>query len=343
LTALADGATFLNLPEEDILNRPRPGSATEGKIVSRAADFAVEAVTKMPGFYASRTTTRFQDLQVKMNYSVNQPVIVAHEGFHFLDKSNVTVLFRDGHEVVQVGNGKKKGNSVTVSTGLTNWGVFGPLLGLVMTDIMKGKIGWGHWEQGPTGPLAVFRYAVAEDRSNYSVRYCCFRGDKGDMREFQAVPGYHGEIAIDPESGAVLRLVVKTDLEPSLPIRRADVAVEYGPVEIGGRTYICPVKSTSISTAEALLFHQYMFYVDKKGKPDNDPTNKLKRTETVDLPTVTAINNDEFGDYHQFRGDVRILPSEGGETNVDEPATPPTLGPDAPKAPSASPVARPEQ
>ena len=199
---------------------------TEGKIVSRAADFAVETVSKMPDFYAARTTTRFQDM--KVTYPVNEPVIVAHQGFHLLDKSYATVLFRDGHEVVQTGDGKKKGSSVTVSTGLTNWGVFGPLLGVVMADILKGKIGWGHWEQGPTGPLAVFRYAVAEDRSNYSVRYCCFRGEKGDMREFQAVPAYHGEIAIDPATGAVLRLVVKTDLESSLPMRRADVVVDYG-------------------------------------------------------------------------------------------------------------------
>ena len=103
-----------------------------------------------------------------------------------------------------------------------------------------------------------------------------------------------------------------------------------GPVEIGGTTHICPLESTSISTAEALIFHRYLFYVDKKGQPDNDPTNKLKRAETVDLPTVTAINDAVFGSYHQFRGDVRILPADGGETGADVPATPPTLGPGAP-------------
>jgi len=97
LLALADNSAFLNLPDEDILKTPRPDVATEGKIVSRAADFAVETVSKMPSFYASRTTTRFQDM--KVTYPVNQPVIVAHQGFHFLDKSGATVLFRDGHEV----------------------------------------------------------------------------------------------------------------------------------------------------------------------------------------------------------------------------------------------------
>jgi len=317
LLALAGDSAFLDLPAEDILNKPQPDAATEGKIVSRAADFAVEAMSKMPDFYASRTITRFQDL--KVTYPFGEPVVVAHQGFHFLDKTNATVLFRDGREVVQAGDGKK-GSSVTMSTGLTNWGIFGPLLGVVMTDILKGKIGWGHWEQGATGPLAVFRYAVTEDRSSYSVRYCCFRGDKGNMHEFQAVPAYHGEIGIDPATGAVLRLVVRTDLESSLPMQRAEVAVEYGPVEIGGRTYICPLESTSLSKADALVFHGYLFYANKNGKPTNDPWDKLRKEEKVEAPTVTAINKEVFAGYHQFRGDVRILPSNGGETEADAPA-----------------------
>ena len=328
LLALADCSAFLDLPDEDVLKIPRPDAKRAGKIVSRAADFTVETVSKMPSFYASRTTTRFEDLKFMMRHDA--PVIEANQGFHFLDKSSATVLFRNGLEVVQTGDGKKKPSTVTETSGLTNWGIFGTLLGSVMTDVLKGKIGWGHWEQGPKGPLAVFRYAVEEDQSTYTVRYCCFRAENGEMHEFQAIPAYHGEIAIDPESGAVMRLVVKTDLESSLPMRRSDVAVEYGPVEIGGRTYICPLESTSISLAEKDIFHRYMFYVDKKGKPDDYVGNKLKTSETVSLPLVTAINHVVFGNYHQFRGDMRILPAEGGETNVDVPATPPTLGPGAP-------------
>jgi hypothetical protein len=208
---------------------------------------------------------------------------------------------------------------------LTSWGVFGPLLGLVMADVMKGKIGWGHWEQGTAGPLAVFRYAVAEDRSNYTVRYCCFRAGKGEMRQFEAVPAYHGELAIDPESGAIYRLVLKTDLQPELPMQRIDVVVDYGPVEIGGMTYICPVESTSISRAEAQVFHGNWFYVDRHDKPDPGST-KVKHTETVSQPKVTAINDVIFENYHQFRAEMRILPEESAEPdgNAPAPVPPPT-------------------
>jgi hypothetical protein len=322
LLALTDASAFLNLPAADTLHLPPPDSAAQGRIVSKAADFVMATVPRMPDFYASRTTTRFQDMRV--SYGLDEPVVVANQGFHFIDRVGATVTYRNGREVVEPPAGKKPGSSVTSSTGLINWGVFGPLLGLVMTDVMKGKIGWGHWEQGAAGPLAVFRYAVAEDRSNYTVRYCCFRAENGEMRHFEAVPAYHGELAIDPASGAIFRLVLKTDLQPELPMEKIDVVVDYGPVEIGGKTYICPIESTSISRAQAQIFHGNWFYVDRKGKPDTSGFKK-KHTETVTQPIVTAINDVIFENYHQFRVEVRILPEESSEpdSNAPAPAPPP--------------------
>jgi len=331
LLALADESAFLDLPTADTLKLAAPDSASQGKTVSRAADFVVETVSRMPDFFASRTTTRFQD--TKMSSAMGQQVVISNQGFHLVDRVSATVTFRNGREVVDPFGGKKRGKSYTSSTGLTNWGVFGPLLGVVMTDILKNKIGWSHWEQGPTGPLAVFRYAVEEDRSNYTVRYCCFRSENGEMKDFEAVPAYHGEIAIDPVSGAILRLVVKTDLMPGLPMERIDLVVNYGPVEIGGKTYICPTKSTSISKAAALAFFGYLYYVDKKGGPDYDPHDKVQQFTRVSVPLVTAINDVVFDDYHQFRGEVRLVPSDDAEQGV----TP------APSAPATVPATTPRQ
>jgi hypothetical protein len=331
LLALADESAFLDLPALDTLKQAPPDSATQGKIVSRAADFVVETVSRMPDFFASRTTTRFQD--TKMSSAMGQQVVISNQGFHLVDRVSATVTFRNGREVVDPFGGKKRGKSYTSSSGLTNWGIFGPLLGVVMADILKGKIGWAHWEQGPTGPVAVFRYAVEEDRSNYTVRYCCFRSENGEMKEFEAVPAYHGEIAIDPVSGAVLRLVVKTDLLPGLPMERIDVVVNYGPVEIGGKTYICPTKSTSISKGAALAFFGYLYYVDKNAKPSFDPHDKVQQFTRVSVPVVTSINDVVFDDYHQFRGEVRLVPSDDAGQ----------VGNPAPSAPATVPVTPPRQ
>jgi len=271
---------------------------------------------------------------------MDEPVVVAHQGFHFIDKVSAIVTYRNGREVLEPPGGKKPGAPTVISsTGLTTWGVFGPLLGLVITDIMKGKIGWSHWEQGASGPLAVFRYLVPADQANYTVRYCCFRAEHGEMKQFEAVPAYHGEIAVDPKTGAVLRLVLKTDLQPELPMERADQAVDYGPVEIAGKTCICPVQSISVSTAQTLMFHHYQFYADKKGQPD--PGGKLKHVVTVEQPTATAINDVVFDDYHQFRGELRILSSNSVDPAVAAPASPTPAGSDPPNA--AAPAAAPPQ
>lgn len=327
LLALADASAFLSLPAADTLHLPVPDNAAQGRIVSKAADFVMATVPKMPDFYASRTTTRFQDL--KILYEFGEPVIVTDRGFHFVDKASATVTYRNGREVVEPPAGKKPGSTVVSTSGLTSWGVFGPLLGVVMADILKGKIGWGHWERGPTGPLAVFRYSVAEGKSNYTVRYCCFRAEHDEMRQFEAVPAYHGELAIDPATGAIYRLLLKTDLQPELPMERSDLVVDYGPVEIGGKTYICPLESTSISRAEAQMFHGNWIYVDKHSKPDSG-TNKIKHSETASQPKITAINDVVFENYHQFRAEMRILPEESAEPDGSVPAPVP---PPMPKPP----------
>jgi hypothetical protein len=50
-------------------------------------------------------------------------------------------------------------------------------------------------------------------------------------------------------TGELFRIKLQADLKPTLPTVRADIAVEYGPVMIGGKKYLCPVKADSISRA----------------------------------------------------------------------------------------------
>ena len=83
LLALADESAFLDLPTADTLKLAAPDSASQGKTVSRAADFVVETVSRMPDFFASRTTTRFQD--TKMSSAMGQQVVISNQGFHLVD------------------------------------------------------------------------------------------------------------------------------------------------------------------------------------------------------------------------------------------------------------------
>jgi hypothetical protein len=101
---------------------------------------------------------------------------------------------------------------------------------------------------------------------------------------------YHGEITIDPESGAVLRVSVQADFPPRLPMVHSDVMVEYGPIVIGDKSYICPVHSVSVSRSRMnTLMHEW------------------NTTFGIYDTFETLLNDVTFSDYHLFRAGHRIL------------------------------------
>jgi len=96
---------------------------------------------------------------------------------------------------------------------------------------------WSRWEQGAAGPQAVFRYTVPKRGSHYEVAGAYLGPpvkDAGDS--LPQTTGYHGEIAIDPPTGTILRLTLIADLDPDQSTLQGDIMVEYGPVEIGEKT-----------------------------------------------------------------------------------------------------------
>ena len=178
---------------------------------------------------------------------------------------------------------------------MTAKGIFGPVLTSVLVGAMspKSKLAWSRWEQGPDGPLAVFKYVVPKETPLYEVTYCCL--PEGDGKSiFKRMTGYHGEFAIDPESGAIRRLAVQADLESKLPMIRSELMVEYSPVEIGGKVYICPAKSVSISRERTTRrLHEWGANFGIYG------------------PFETMLNDTVFGAYHLFRSESRmVIPDE---------------------------------
>ena len=214
-----------------------------------------------------------------------------------MGSSTDTVLYRNGNEVVD--SSAAKGNKdEPANQGLTTTGVFGPVLGTVLVDAAQGKLAWSHWEQGAAGPQAVFRFAVPKEKSHYDVEFCCVPGENGSYRVFKQFSGYHGEIAVDPANGAILRLTLEADIKLAGQIVRSDILVEYGLVEIGGKTYICPLKSVSISDAPVLASNAFGI-------------ERYWRGGTVRLRTM--LNDVVFEQYHLFRADARVLAGNNGE------------------------------
>jgi hypothetical protein len=303
LVALADSSAFLGLPAEEIPTTPMPEHKVLVAIFSSSIDYVVKTVPKLPNFFATRTTVHFEDepagdggSQVIMpsgggSRSVGRSMImyntastVEYQPLHLVGKSSMEVTYRDGHEVL---GGKKSKKEPLPMQGLSTAGEFGPILSLVLADAARGSVMWAHWEQGSRGPEAVFRYKVPQDKSHYAVLF-----PHGGRVE-QELPAYHGEIAIDPASGEILRLTVESDMKAPYQMVEAKILVEYAGVDIGGKTYTCPVRGVAYSKAPV---------AGNSGSLDT-------------LPPVmrTFVNDVTFEEYHVFRAEAHIVPPKPEE------------------------------
>ena len=309
LTALADASAFLELPAADVPSGAPPDRATQREILSEAAAKVSKALTQFPNFYATRSTTHFEDTlphqEVRQEAQSSRGrrsmgmggvdySETSYEPLHRTAKTSVIVTYRDGNEVPTTQTGKKPGRAVT---GLTTNGEFGPILVVVIGDALRNDVRWSHWEQGANGPLVVFKYAVPEEKSNFMVRFP--NGATSD----DLFPAYHGEIAVDPASGDIFRLTEVADFKAPRDDVQTALLVEYAPVEIGERVYICPVRGVALSKLP-----------DAVGHGSEQASERAGLSTEANAPTLqTHLNDVAFTQYHLFRANIRILPEESAQ------------------------------
>lgn len=299
-TLLADASVFLDLPAEDIPNIPAPDNATRLAIFEKAIAYARDTITKLPNFFATRETTRFDDSPPRP--PTEDGVVIFKGGkiavddlntrgmtgdksqdrpFYFAGRSSMVVTYRDGAEVMQsqTGNTSSRENP---PIGLTTRGEFGPILTVVLSDAARSSVTWGYWEQGDMGRFAVFRYAVPEEHSHYEVMM------PNGRKLARLLPAYHGEIVVDSTNGTIMRLSAISNFKAPFEQALAAILVEYAPVAIGDRTHVCPVKGVALSKMPTL-----------QGET---------KSETAKVPPLrTELNEVAFIHYHLFHTQMRIL------------------------------------
>ncbi len=326
LIALADTSAFLNPPAAEMPATAEPDLAFQQQMMTMVLSYVSQTIHQLPNFFATRETISFEDTPSRPpTFTSGEAVGLSpipptdpsagekrYEPLHAESDSSATVLYRDGNEVVDTGdqNGKK---SEPQLQGLATSGEFGIELGTVIVDAVHGKLACSHWEQGVAGPWAVFYYSVPQMASHYSVMYSDPAGD------VQQIPAYHGEIAVDPTSGAVWRLTVIAELKPTDLTSVSNGMAEYGPVAIGGTNYVCPMKAVALSKVEL--------------------TAVMGRFRKRLGMQQTKLNDMSFTQYHLFRAETRVLtegsaeaaggpPASGGTADLASPQTqtPPTTG-----------------
>jgi VWFA-related protein len=323
LLALADRAAFLDLPKSEIPSLPAPDFAGQRQMMTLTVNYVKKSLPLLPNLFATRNITRFADKP--QSYEQQDGAATSYQALHVIGSSRATIIYRDGRESVDSESAKGK-KPQALDQGLTAWGAFGPILSTVLVDAAQSKLEWSHWEQGPAGPEGVFRYAVPESKSHYDIRYCCFAESYGfDVKLFHQLTGYHGEITVDPENGSILRLTLEAELKPTDPLSRADLLVEYAPVEIGGQTYICPTRSVALSLARVSQKVQDLPIntnpTGHAGGFSASTTAQVPSFSTLLGPRQTLLNDVAFEQYHVFRSESRLVAGESASEGEASPAS----------------------
>ncbi len=309
LLALVDESAFLNPPASEMPAKAAPDLSEQRRIMALTVAYVGKTIPQLPNFLATRQTTRFQDSPLRQGVE-DAPFTPLHAA----GNSNVTVLYRDGREVVDTGaTGDLK--PAPPERGLRTWGEFGPILSTVLLDAAQNKLLWSHWELGDSGPLAVFAYAVPKEKSHYEVDYCCIvNSEETRANVFHELAGYHGEMAIDADTGAIRRLKIEADLRPGEPVSRAALLVEYAPVEIGGKSYICPVRSIAVSRAQSEKREKDILVPSAPHSgAGGGAVSVVHATSLTPGPEQILLNETAFVQYHVFRAESRVLTGEAND------------------------------
>jgi VWFA-related protein len=331
---LADAAAFLDLPAAKIPSTAAPDVTAQRNILALTVNYVAQTVQKLPNFFANRVTTSFEDSPVAQRPGAisaqGMTSATAYQPLHLVGSSTATVFYRDGHEVVDTVDVKDR--QQPAERRLNASGVFGPILATVLVDAARSKLAWSHWEQGPVGLEAVFSYAAPKEKSHYTLTYESIPTDplaapcSAKPESYSQIVAYHGEMAIDPSTGTILRLMLAADLKPGEFMIRSGIVVEYGQVEIGGKTYFGPVKSVTSTLAHSLVTVE-----------GNCPGLEMNTA------VKTSLNDVLFDQYHIFRAETRILTDASDESPGNPSGSVPGGAASAnsqpvPPAPAGSPV-----
>jgi VWFA-related protein len=298
LTILADASAFLDPSASEIPTDDAPDDEAQQQMISRALEAVSTTIPKLPNVFAARSTIRYQE---NAQYDPAAYTVVT-QTLHKADTSNVMVDYRSGAEVVEAGSTTSR-KPKPGEPSLAVYGTFGPLLTSAVDILSRpGQMTWKRWGQGPTGRSAVFSYSLPASSLSWGTTGCCLPDGQG-TDSFPHPSKYRGEIEIDPATGALLRIEIRAEPRSNTSILRADVVIEYGPVDIAGKTYVCPLRSVALTRERSII--TATLAKESSGMLANDSGESFRTSG----PYATMLNDITFSNYHVFRAQSRILTS----------------------------------
>ena len=125
--------------------------------------------------------------------------------------------------------------------GATSTGDFGTTMERIFDPKSHARIEWKRWATLRRQRMHVFSYRVALGFSDFSIHAGHGERDEKDPA-MTVLVGYHGEIFVDRQLGAITRITKEADDIPkSFPIRQASETLDYDYTKIGESEFLLPL------------------------------------------------------------------------------------------------------
>ena len=274
-------SALLPPPPADVPTAAAPDAAAQKAMLDKTADYVGKNYGQLPALSATKTTIRFQDNVEAAapssglhgsasDVSTGTGFVNPYQFIHYINSTDAQVV--NDHGAEKMPSAKDK----------TPWGANkmialqepDPSLTTVFQEAQEaGDVKWLRWETVNGKPAAVYAFDVPKKKAHFAVNVCCFPdvsqtgvatfqsasagsargsgggGAKGNFQtntnwnDYKASVPYHGEFFIDPDSGIVVRMITVADLKPTEVVHQVDERIDYGPVTVGGKMMVLPIKT----------------------------------------------------------------------------------------------------
>jgi len=243
----------------------------QSAILDAARKTALNYTLSLPNFLCTESIARYDDITDNGKWAP-------------LDQLTMEVSFNGKGENYRLlaRNGRPTEMRLSEVAGTLTTGEFGSALLLIFQPASAAEFEWRHWETVHKRRLAVFTYKVSVERSRYTLK----TGSQS------AVVGYHGAVAIEPESGAVFRWSVEAEPPKGYPMMESSIHLEYDYRKIDATEYLLPVHAEMRSAERPL--------------PETELEKLPMRARNAARRPMRHRNLVEFKDYRKFGVDSSV-------------------------------------
>jgi hypothetical protein len=242
-----------------ILASEHPLNPEQVQLLEAARHYALSYSSSLPDFLCDQIVRRSEDPR-------------GDGRWRQLDTLKIKVSYfghREDYKLMEV-NHRPSVVDYRLLGGAVSTGEFGTRLLAVFARASHTEFAWKGWTHIGGRRAGVFTYHIDKEHSGYKVQYGAVSEGPNAV-----VIGYHGEITVDSESDAVVRVTLVGDMPSHFGITACASWVEYDHRDVAGRDYLLPVAAeTSLASGRYKAANKIEFQEYRKFQTDATITFK---------------------------------------------------------------------